>query len=143
MEAKPGRQENDRHNHRSDEITEGVERTAARPSLWQPFERLATLAVDTRIFSVECVLKAAYKFTGTCHVWVERDVAAISSERCLVFLRAKHAGLDLATIAGEFSNELIDQRLRQRLEAQFGDLRTVIAAQAFSEGNLLNPGDGD
>ena len=37
------------------------------------------------------------------------------------------------------------QQLRVRLETQFGHLRTLMVAQAFSEGNLLDPSqtDGD
>jgi len=46
-------------------------------------------------------------------------------------------------LAGDFSNELIDQRLRERLEQQFGDVRTLIVAQAFAEGNLLDAASAD
>lgn len=38
-----------------------------------------------------------------------------------------------------FVNELTDQQLRTVLEAEFGALRTLVVAQAFSEGNLLDP----
>ena len=45
---------------------------------------------------------------------------------------------DLDHLLGEFANELVDQQLRVRLETQFADMRTLIVAQAFSEGNLLD-----
>jgi His-Xaa-Ser system protein HxsD len=34
--------------------------------------------------------------------------------------------------------ELVDQALRVQLEEEFGAVRTLIVAQAFSEGNLLD-----
>jgi hypothetical protein len=45
----------------------------------------------------------------------------------------------LDSLVGEFCNELTDQQLRVVLEKEFGELRTLIVAQAFSEGNLLDP----
>ena len=38
-------------------------------------------------------------------------------------------------------NELVDQQLRVQLDAEFRDVRTLIVAQAFAEGNLLDPND--
>ena len=56
-----------------------------------------------------------------------------------MFLIGRSAAADLSVIALEFRNELIDQQLRCTLEQQFKDVRTLIVAQAFSEGNLLDP----
>ena len=95
------------------------------------------LQFDMRIYSVDAILRTAYKFTDAYYVWLERE--AHSTESCLVFIRAKRATASMESVSGEFSNELIDQRLRERLEQQFGQLRTLITAQAFSEGNLLDP----
>ena len=39
--------------------------------------------------------------------------------------------------------DLCDQALREDLEREFGAVRTLIVAQAFSEGNLLDPGRDD
>ena len=47
-----------------------------------------------------------------------------------------------ARAIGEFFNELLDQQIRFSLDAEFAPLRTLIVAQAFSEGNLL-PADAD
>lgn len=119
-------------------MTQGIETDAAQPSLW-PSEHSVVLAVDPSIFPIDAALRAAYKFTDLCYVWIERHPAA-GPERYCVFLRPKRPPVDLSAIVGEFTNELIDQRLRQRLEEQSAPLRTIIAAQAFAEGNLLNPG---
>lgn len=96
------------------------------------------LEIDRDIFSVDAVLRAAYKFTDRCFIFLRHhDTRA---ERWLAVLKAKpSAASTVDDIAGEFANELIDQRLRERLEQQFGDTRTLIVAQAFAEGNLLEP----
>jgi His-Xaa-Ser system protein HxsD len=92
------------------------------------------LEVDNAIFSLDAVLRAAYKFTDRCHVFLK---SSASENSWLVMLRPK-SGAPCGDLGGEFANELIDQRLRERLEQQFGNLRTLIVAQAFSEGNLLD-----
>jgi His-Xaa-Ser system protein HxsD len=113
----------------------------AAPSLWQVDES-AVVVVDPSIFPIDAALRAAYKFTDQNFVWLERHHSVGPDQYC-VFLRPKSPRRDLDVLVGEFINELIDQRLRHRLEEQMGPLRTIIAAQAFAEGNLLNPADGD
>jgi len=90
--------------------------------------------VEREIFSLDALLRAAYKFTDRCHVFLQ------SGERgeWLAVMRPK-AAMDPDHLVGDFANELVDQQLRARLETQFGDMRTLIVAQAFSEGNLLDP----
>ena len=65
-------------------------------------------------------------------------------------LRSRHckvirARVDERQLTGDFLNELLDQALRERLEAEFGPVRELIVAQAFSEANMLDPvrDDGD
>lgn len=94
------------------------------------------LEVDRAVFSVDAVLRAAYKFTDRFHIFVQTHNT--TSSRWLVVMRPKSGSITIDA-AGEFANELIDQRLRERLEQQFGDVRTLIVAQAFAEGNLLEP----
>jgi len=57
------------------------------------------------------------------------------------FFVARSANADVKPVVMEFENELIDQQLRLQLESQFHDVRTMIVAQAFAEGNLLAPDD--
>jgi His-Xaa-Ser system protein HxsD len=106
------------------------------PSLWDA-DGAAVLCIDKGLFPIDAVLAAGYKFTDRCFVWVETDTR--NHERLLVFLRPKSSAAVLSNLAGEFSNELIDQRIRQRLNERFGDVRALIAAQAFAEGELLHP----
>jgi His-Xaa-Ser system protein HxsD len=100
-------------------------------------EGVVALEIDRSVFSIDAVLRAAYKFTDRCHIFIQTHDTR--PDRWLVVIRAKTEADRNDHVAGEFANELIDQRLRQRLEEQFSDVRTLIVAQAFSEGNLLDP----
>ena len=99
--------------------------------------------IDLRLYTVDATIRASYKLTDRCFVLLQHDEE--NSERLVAYLVGKSASSDLSAIVLEFQNELIDQQLRVRLEAQFGDVRTLIVAQAFSEGNLVDPvaDDGD
>jgi His-Xaa-Ser system protein HxsD len=140
MEAKHGRQEDHRNGDYDHTVIDGIEQASPStiPSIWLTGSGQAILRVDTRIFSIDAILRAAYKFTGLHHIWLEQDM---EGTRCVVCVRAKREGTDLSNVVGEFSNELVDQQLRERLERQFGGVRTLIAAQAFAEGNLLGASD--
>ena len=91
--------------------------------------------IDTSIYSLDGIFGACYKFTDNCYVFLSRD-----SDRGLIyaFFSPKDNNDNLRRVTGEFFNELIDQQLRRRLEAESADLRTLIVAQAFAEGNLLD-----
>jgi His-Xaa-Ser system protein HxsD len=94
------------------------------------------LEVDTLIYSREAVVRAAYKFTDRCHVLL--DTHPTRSNHLRVYIDPKVEVTELHSLCGEFANELLDQRLREILESQFGEVRTLIVAQAFAEGNLLD-----
>ena len=98
------------------------------------------LEIDRTIFSIEAVLRAAYKFTDRCHLFVQTHDTR--PDRWLVVFRSKTGSVG-EDLLGDFANELIDQRLREHLERQFADVRTLIVAQAFAEGNLLEPSRDD
>jgi His-Xaa-Ser system protein HxsD len=89
------------------------------------------LEVDASIYSQDAVLRAAYKFTDRCYVFIEHP------GNFVVALTPKDTLASRALI-GEFCNELLDQQVRESLSREFGDLRTLIVAQAFAEGNLLD-----
>jgi|SRR6185295_19851892 len=103
----------------------------------------ATLEIDGGIHSREAILRAGYKFTDRAFLSIARD--AVDPEIVRVTFRAKDGGFDPRTLVGPFGNELIDQGIRCALEREVGPLRELIVAQAFAEGNLLDPDreDGD
>lgn len=95
------------------------------------------LEVDTSIYEVSAILRACYKFTDRCYVFLARCLE--SPHIVSVTLSAKQAGGDLEVIVGELCNELLDQQIREALARESGPIRELIVAQAFSEGNLLDP----
>jgi His-Xaa-Ser system protein HxsD len=121
---------------------EGVERRAeAVPPVRLRGDGLIALDIDRELFSMDAVLRSSYKFTDRCHIFIQAHETRM--DRWTVVIRPKNADPNVIELAGDFSNELIDQRLRERLEQQFGDVRTLIVAQAFAEGNLLDAAGAD
>jgi His-Xaa-Ser system protein HxsD len=113
-----------------------LDASASSPSIWDAGGH-AGLRLDPDIYTVDVALAAGYKFTDRVFVWLQSDPG---SGGYIVFLRPKNPqdAANLSALAGEFANELLDQALRERLERQFGSVRTLIVAQAFAEGNLLD-----
>lgn len=105
-----------------------------------------SIEVDTQLYALPAIHRAAYKFTGRFHVSLRR-LDDDNNPRVIITLTAKSASVavDEPLLTGDFLNELLDQALRERLEAEFGPVRELIVAQAFSEANLLDPArdDGD
>lgn len=92
------------------------------------------LSVSRSIYSRRVVLAAAYKLSDRWATLVDDE----GPERWTLYLvgltpEGADAGLTLLI------QELNDQAIRERLDDETRDLRTLIVAQAFSEGNLLDP----
>jgi His-Xaa-Ser system protein HxsD len=90
--------------------------------------------IDLAVFSMPAVLRSAYKLSDRCYVLLTRD-----GDGVIAFLLGKTADADVSTCLGELGNELVDQQLREHLEQRFMPVRTLLTAQAFAEGNLLDP----
>ena len=90
------------------------------------------VSVDEGLYSAPALLRSAYKFTDRIFILLERRDGQL-----VAYLMGKTSTDDLADIAGQFCNELVDQELREALEQRFAPVRNLITAQAFAEGNLL------
>lgn len=135
-----GRESEDREEDHSPGVGRGPEvvRYEGPGYAWTLDGAQVALRVDAALFSHECVLKAAYKFTDRCYVLLQRDETC--PDIVWVVVSAKSASVaDPRPLIGEFMNELIDQRVRESLGREFGAVQTLIVAQAFAEGNLLDP----
>ena len=110
---------------------------------WRLDQAHIAVPVDLLVYSLDAVMRAAYKLTDRCVVFLQRNPE--NTHELMVFLAGRSPGADLSSVALELRNELLDQQVRCRLEAQFNDVRTLIVAQAFSEGNLIDTQaeDGD
>jgi His-Xaa-Ser system protein HxsD len=98
----------------------------------------AAVSVSREVYSRKAVLAAAYKLSDRCAVLVDTD----GDKRWVLYLLGQEAH-DGKALLETLIKELADQALRDRLEQEFGAVRTLIVAQAFSEGNLLDPDRDD
>jgi len=111
-----------------------------RPSHAGSEEALCSIEVDEDVFSRDVVTRAAYWFTDRYSVEVSRT----SDRRLAVFLRAKNPNARGDRLKEDFRNALIDAQLRSRIADETAQIRTLIVAKAFAEGELLDdapPGD--
>lgn len=103
-------------------------------------KKSVALEIDLTIYSLDAVFRACYAFTDRCFLFLARQPQ--DPERLIVTISARGAETsagELEELAGSFCNDLIDQELRCKLARQAGPLRELIVAQAFAEGNLLDP----
>jgi His-Xaa-Ser system protein HxsD len=91
--------------------------------------------VDTAAYSLEALFRACYAFTDRCYLFLRPEDGSTVVE---VMFAEKTPDSDLASLAGEFSNELIDQKVRQQIAAETRAIRELIVAQAFAEADLLD-----
>jgi His-Xaa-Ser system protein HxsD len=138
METLTGQEEADRSQDSAAlVIPQGVRWLSPEEDAHLPDRADVVLEVDSSIFHLNCVLRAAYKFTDRAFVflsWKSKTRGVLE-----VTLKGKSTTRLASDTVGEFGNELLDQQVREVIEREFGNLRTLITAQAFSEGNLLDP----
>jgi His-Xaa-Ser system protein HxsD len=94
------------------------------------------LKVDLSIYAIAALRRTAYKFTDRCYLFLAR---CEDPGWLMVTFGAKDEQQNLAPLLGEFCNELLDQQIRDDLANEAGTIRDLIVAQAFAEGNLLDP----
>jgi len=91
--------------------------------------RRVSFVVDESIYALDTIQGAAYLFLDRCYVFLDRP----ADQRVAVVLKAK-GDADEATLdalAGEFSNELLNQALRKAVGASNAKIREFILAKAF------------
>jgi His-Xaa-Ser system protein HxsD len=105
-------------------------------------EASLTLTLDSRQFSREAALKAAYWFSKDLYI----DFPPSATEHLFeVVLRAKYptptldnpAPNTLDELASEFRNALIDSELRIQVQRETSGVRELLLAKAFAEAGVL------
>jgi len=91
--------------------------------------------VDTTVYGLVPVLKAAHRFTDKAYLHVQR----LNERELEVRLRPQRPGTDSETLAGEFLNQLIEEKLREHIGRETQHSRDLILAHALSKTSLLNP----
>ncbi|HEX8148483.1 MAG TPA: His-Xaa-Ser system protein HxsD [Pyrinomonadaceae bacterium] len=98
------------------------------------------VAVNSDLYSREALFRVCYLFTDRCYLFLVQEENAPVIE---VRFTRKSPDTDLSEMAGEFSNELINQKVRLDVAAETKAIRELIVAQAFAEADLLNGGDSE
>src|SRR5437660_1734266 len=89
------------------------------PEFRQPSPDGLVVRLQTAVYSAEAIAAAAHRFTDRCFVHLEHQ----DDEHVVCRFRARHPDTDLSTLAGEFTNEVLDQVLRARLARETEQLR--------------------
>ena len=91
--------------------------------------------VDLRVYRQNALLKAAHRFTDRCHL----HLRTLDEYTVIACFRPKQAdAVNLAAVAGEFANELLDQRLRALVQQESEPMRNLILAHALSRTSLVD-----
>lgn len=103
-------------------------------------EGTLSIFVDTKIYSLEVLFRTCYTFTDKCYLFLE---PSDDPQTIGVRFAIKSSDDALSTIAAEFSNELINQRVRLDIANETRSIRELIVAQAFAEADLLDRSDSE
>lgn len=93
-----------------------------------------SISVDLAIYPRDVILRACHAFTARCYVFVRSD----RDGKVTVDFASRDAGESLRSVAGEFSNALVDYQLRAVIAAETSAIRELLVAQAFCEADLLD-----
>lgn len=110
---------------------------AATPFTWIKAlsEESLSICVDLNVYPLEVLFRVCYGFTGKCYLFL--SPAKWHSAVNVDFAR-KTSDCDLSLIAAEFSNELINQKVRLDIAVETRPIRELIVAQAFAEADFID-----
>ena len=92
----------------------------------------ATLTLDESLYCAEAVRRATYWFTDRCFVSLSKSHGVIA-----VRLRSKGKTVDLRQVASQLQDSILDAQLRLEIGQETAQIRNLIVAKAFAEGDLL------
>jgi His-Xaa-Ser system protein HxsD len=94
----------------------------------------SSITLSTTIYSLESIKKAAYKFADRASILI---IPGTESSIIATFnFTGKNPQDNLEQVISEFSNELLDQDLREVVKRETSALRNLILAHAFSQTTL-------
>ncbi len=91
-----------------------------------------TLQLDSSVYLIEAVEKAAYRFIDRIAVVISKADGHIS---LAITVDDKHAA-NAEKILADFKKELLDQNLRVKIKAETEPMRNLILAYTFSKTGL-------
>jgi len=92
------------------------------------------VTVDRTLYSDAALFRVAYLFTGDYFVDLQPDGNSIVH----VYLAKKNGEATHESVAGDFRNALIDEKVRRDIATETGAIRELLVAQAFAEADLLD-----
>src|SRR6202035_4136353 len=93
------------------------------------------ITIDLEIYPLDAASRCAYEFTDRAFVFIS---LSDDEKRVIARFRARDASNDLTSTIGEFSNRLLDHKLRLQIGSETRSIRELIVAQAFVEADLLD-----
>jgi His-Xaa-Ser system protein HxsD len=93
------------------------------------------LAFDRKVYEVEAVKKAAYRFIDQFSVQISLADDII---QCEFTFPANKTDESIEYSLSEFKKELLDQDLRSSIKKETEGVRNLILAHAFSKTSLVN-----
>jgi His-Xaa-Ser system protein HxsD len=93
------------------------------------------LRFQLSIYRLAAVKKAAYRFGGRCFI----HLTPCGADEVEVRLVPKTQDADIGTLAGDCTNEVLDQELRELIAEETSAVRNLLLAQAFSATSLVDP----
>ena len=114
--------------------------TANATWIHESSEGTLSIFVDTKIYSLEALFRTCYVFTDRCYLFLEP-----SNDPQIIAVRFASKSSDgaLSITTAEFSNELVNQRVRLDIANETRSIRELIVAQAFAEADLLDRSDSE
>jgi His-Xaa-Ser system protein HxsD len=96
-----------------------------------------TISIDLAIYPLELVLRTCHAFTARCYVSPHME----ENGRIAVAFQPRDERDSLRDLAGQFSNALLDSRVRALIADETRAVRELLVAQAFCEADLLDRRD--
>lgn len=93
------------------------------------------MRLNLSLYSLEALFRVCYRFTDKCYLFLTKEE---DDKVVVIHFTSKEPETDLSLLVGEFSNELIHQRVRLEVAAETGPIRELIVAQAFAEADILD-----
>ncbi len=92
-----------------------------------------TLVFDSRVYSIEAIKKAAYRFSDVMSV----DIRLLpDATECVIHFIPDSAQAEKERLLGAFRSEVLDQDLRSTIAKETESVRNAILAYAFSKTGL-------
>jgi His-Xaa-Ser system protein HxsD len=94
------------------------------------------VSLDATAYSADAIQRAAYRFCDRLSLEL---TTAGGTFRCVVRVETDDDDIADATV-GDFTNEVLDQTLRERIRTETEEVRNLILALAFSNTDLVSDG---